>query len=142
MATFVKFYDFVEQLAAGTHHFGGSADVFKVYLTNATPSLTDDHIKTELAGITEENGYAAADIQNAIAGVDDGIATITAEDVTWTANHNDDAGGFGPFRYIVIYNDTATDDPLVGYVDYGSSITVNDGETFTVNFGASLMTIQ
>lgn len=139
MATFVKFYDFVEQLANGVHHFGASGDVFKVYLTNNAPSLTDDVKKADLVGITEEYGYAAADITNDVSETG-GTATITAQDVVFTAT----GGPFGPFRYIVIYNDTATSpfaDPLVGYADYGTSITVLNGETFTVNFGASLLTI-
>jgi hypothetical protein len=47
----------------------------------------------------------------------------------------------GPFRYVALYNDTATNDDLIGYWDYGSSITLANGETFTVNFGASVLTI-
>jgi len=143
MASFVKFYDFVHQLALGTHHFesGVGGGTFKVYLTASTPSV-GTHTKkgqgggAELADITNEHGYAPADIQNDESATG-GTSTITAVDVTFTATN----GSFGPFRYIVIYNDTATDDNLVGYADYASSITVLDGETFTVNFGASLMTI-
>ena len=46
-------------------------------------------------------------------------------------------GSVGPFRYVVIYNDTPAGDPLVAYYDYSSSITLLDGETLTVDFGAS-----
>jgi hypothetical protein len=60
-------------------------------------------------------------------------------DVVFTAS----GGSIGPFRYVIIYNDTPTSpaDPLVCYYDYGSSITLLDGETFTVDFGASLFTL-
>jgi hypothetical protein len=51
-------------------------------------------------------------------------------------------GSFGPFRYVILYNDTATNDPLIGWWDYGSSITCNDGETFTVDFGTSIIEIS
>ena len=64
---------------------------------------------------------------------------MTAVDVVWTAS-----GSMGPFRYVVAYNDTPTSpaDPLIEYWDYGSSITLASGETFTADFGASgLMTI-
>ena len=51
------------------------------------------------------------------------------------------AGGIGPFRYVLLYNDTSTDDQLIGYWDYGSSISLADGETFTIDVTASLLTI-
>ena len=51
------------------------------------------------------------------------------------------AGGIGPFRYVILYNDTSATDLLIGYWDYGSSITLNDGETFTIDVTASLLTI-
>ncbi len=138
MATFVKFYDFVEQLSKGVHHWHAAGDTFKVYLTNTAPDVSAHALKGDLTGITEQYGYSAADIQNDESETS-GTATITAVDVVWTAS----GGSFGPFRYIVIYNDTSTSpaDPLVGYADYGSAITVLTGETFTVNFGASLMTV-
>jgi hypothetical protein len=141
MATFVFFDQFTTDLAAGVHAaaLGADTDTWKVYLTNATPSTSADGVKTDLAEITNEHGYTApVDIQNAF---DDTTGTITlaATDVVITAS----GGTVGPFRYAVIYNDTPTSpaDPLVGYYDYGSAITLQDGESFTVDFGASLLTI-
>ena len=110
----------------------------KVYLSNDAPVVATDTVKTDVVPITEEHGYAAADIQND-ASQSGGVMTVTAVDVVFTAS----GGSFGPFRYAAIYNDTPTSpaDPLIGYVDYGSSITVLSGETFTVDFGASLLTV-
>lgn len=62
---------------------------------------------------------------------------MTCVDKVWTAT----AGGFGPVRYVVLYNDTAANDELICWWDYGSSVTVNDGETFTVDFAASTLTL-
>jgi hypothetical protein len=135
MADFNKFQDFTEQLAIGLHHLHAAGDTLKVYLTNNAPSAADDAGKGDLAGITEENGYQAADIQNDMSETG-GVATITGVDVEWTAT-----GAVGPFRYAVLYNDTHASDALIGWWDYGSAVTLANGEKFKVDFGASVFTI-
>jgi hypothetical protein len=135
MADFNKFQDFTEQLAKGLHHLHAAGDTLKVYLTNNAPSAADDAGKGDLAGITEENGYQAADIQNDMSETG-GVATITGVDVEWTAT-----GAVGPFRYAVLYNDTHASDALIGWWDYGSAVTLANGEKFKVDFGASVFTI-
>jgi hypothetical protein len=140
MASFNKFEDFVEQLLTAKHNFTASGDVFKVYASNATPSASADAFKADLAEITAENGYPSggSDVQNTLSETG-GTATVAGTDVVWTAS----GGSFGPLRYIVLYNDTMTTpsaDGLVGWWDYGSSPTVLTGETFTVDFGASILT--
>lgn len=134
MASFNKFQGFVGYLGLGAVNL--NTDTLKVYLTNNTPSASGDDVLADLAGITEEHGYAAADVQNAYSEAS-GTGTLTATDVVWTAS----GGSFGPFRYVVIYDDTHASDILMGWWDYGSEITVNTGETFTVDFGASLATL-
>ena len=133
MATYNKFQDFVEALGLGEHNL--STGVFRVYLTNVTPSASADADKADLATATEQNGYAAADIQNGWS-ESAGTATMTAVDVVVTAT-----GAVGPFQYAPIYNDTHAADGLMSWHDYGSEVTLADGETFTVDFGASLMTL-
>jgi hypothetical protein len=138
MATFNKFSQFVEDLGSGVHNFTAAGHTLKVYLTNATPSASGDAVKADLAEITNQNGYTApVDIQNDMTETG-GTATVTAVDVVVTAS-----GAVGPFQYAVIYNDTPSSplDPLIGWYDYGSAVTLANGETFTVNFGASLLTI-
>ena len=134
MATFNKFESFIGELGLGNHNL--NTDTFNVYLSNATPSASADDNKADLAEITNENGYTApVDIQNGYSEAS-GTGTMTATDVTITAS----GGTVGPFRYAVIYNDTHSSDGLMGWYDYGSSITLADGESFTVDFGASLAT--
>jgi len=136
MATYVKFQDFAEQLGKGLHHLHAAGDTLNLYLTNTTPNVATHAVKADLAGITEENGYAVADAQNDYTETG-GTGTLTCVDKTWTAT----GAGFGPFRYVVLYNDTATNDNLIAYWDYGSAISCAAGETFTADFGASVLTI-
>jgi hypothetical protein len=136
MATFNKFQGFVGYVT--TQQVNLNTDTFNVYLSNTAPSASADDVKTDLAEITNQNGYTApVDIQNACSETG-GTSTMTAVDVTITAS----GGTVGPFQYAVIYDDTHASDVLMGWYDYGSAITLQDAESFTVNFGASLATFS
>ena len=141
MASFVKFQQFVTDVAAGVHTaaLNADTDTLKIYLSDTAPDVAADDVKADLAEITNENGYTApVDVQNA-ASTATGTITVAGTDVVITAS----GGTVGPFRYVVLYNDTPTSpaDPLIGYWDYASSITLQAGETFTTDFGASLFTV-
>lgn len=129
MAIYNKFQDFTEQLIRGTHDF--DAHVFKVYLTNATPSASADLIKTDLAEITAQNGYPAGGSATTISVSEtSGTTTVSGTEVVFTAS----GGAVGPFQYAVLYNDTSASDNLIAWWDYGAAVTLNDTETFTVKF--------
>jgi hypothetical protein len=138
MVAFVKFECYSEHLAEKVHDL--NADTLKVYATNIPPNVATMTVKADLAEITAANGYPAGgtDVQNATsrAGM---VTSVTAVDVTWTAS----GGSFGPLRYIVLYNDTPTSpaDPLIGFWDYASSISINDTESFTTDFATSILTV-
>lgn len=140
MASYNKFEDFTEQLGKGKHNLDAAGDVLKVYASDTTPSASADAVKADLAEITAQNGYPAggSDIQNTYTETG-GTATLGATDVVWTAS----GGSFGSLRYVVLYNDTQTSpaDPLIAWWDYGTSVTVLTGETFTVDFGSAVFTI-
>jgi len=136
MATWNKFYDFVEQLAKKNHDL--NADTIKVMLTNEQPLQTDT-VKGDMVELSAGNGYNAGgeDSQNA-ATESTGTLTVTAVDITWTCN----TGPMGPFRWAVAYNDSGATKYLVGWYEYGaSSITLQVGEQFKVDFGATWFTI-
>lgn len=138
MASFNKFEQFVLDVGLKVHEL--NADLIKVYASNAAPSVSLDVIKTDIAEITAENGYPSGGSDTANTYTEStGTGTLAGTDVVWTAS----GGSFGPLRYIVLYNDTPTSpvDPLIGWWDHGSSVTPADTETFTVDFGASLLTI-
>jgi hypothetical protein len=133
MATFNKFQDFSEQLAKGVHDF--DAHTFKIALTNTLPVNTQVSLDTVTnhPAPSPANGYAAGGTATTIAVSETGgTTTVTGTQVVFTAT----AGGIGSFRYAILYNDTATSpaDALIGWWDYASSISLADGETFTVKF--------
>ncbi len=137
MATYNKFEGFVGYL--GLAAINCNTDTFKVYLSNATPSASADDVKTDLAEISAGNGYTAGgeDTSNTYSETG-GTGTCLGVDVVWTAS----GGTIGPFRYVVLYDDTVTTpvvDPLIAWWDYGSSITLAAGETFTVDFQSNTL---
>lgn len=127
-----KFQDASEQLVRGVHDW--DAHTFKVALTNTAPVATQTTWNTtDHPAPAAANGYTAGGTATTI-GISEssGTTTVTGTQIVWTAT----AGGLGPFRYAVLYNDTATSpaDAAIAYFDYGSSITLGDGETFTLKF--------
>lgn len=140
MASFNKFNQFVEDLGDGIHQLKAAGHTLKIYLSNTVPSASLDAVKADLAEIGAGNGYTAGgeDTQNDATEAS-GTLTVTGVDVVWTAS----GGTIGPFQYVVLYNDTPTSpaDPLIGWWDYGSALTLQAGETFTTDFGASMFTL-
>jgi hypothetical protein len=133
MATYNKFNSFVEyQLIS---NLDWDADTFKVMLTNTAPVATNT-VKADLTEISAGNGYTAGGTATTISVTrSGGTSKATGTDVVFTAS----GGSIGPFRYVVLYDDTPTSpaDPLVAWWDYGSAITLASGETFTVDFDAT-----
>lgn len=134
MATFNKFNAFVQALADKKHDL--DADQLKIALcaANHAPSATD----AVLVNLTQIS-YTNLSTRDLVASgsLTGGTYTLAVTDLTLTAS----GGSAAAFRYVVIYNDTATDDDLIGFADYGSELTLADGESLTVNFDASTITI-
>lgn len=131
MATFNKFNAFVEHVAEGVHNLGSNQLV--VALTNTAPTASNS-VRADLTEITYTN-LSSRNITTSSSSQTSGTYRLILTDLVLTAS----GGSVGPFRYVVIYNDTPTSpaDPLIGYYDYGSSITLADGETLTIDFDAS-----
>jgi hypothetical protein len=133
MASFNKFNGFVEALAEKKHDLG--ADTLKVLLTNTAPVATNS-VKADLTEISAGNGYTAGGNTASVTSSAQTSGTyklVLGDPATWTAS----GGSIGPFRYAVLYNDTAASDELIGWWDYGSAVTLADGESFAVDFDAS-----
>ncbi len=141
-STFTFYQDFKEQLGKGVHNL--SSHTFKLALTNAAPNAATHTVLADITQLSTGGGYTGGaggglTLDSVSYTETGGTGTFIAADEVFTAS----GGSVGPFRYAVLYNDTATSpaDALVGYLDYGSSITLADGESITFDFTTSIFTI-
>lgn len=138
MASYNKFNSFVEALAEKVHNLG--SDTLKVVLTNSAP-VAGNSVLANITQIANGNGYTTGGTTAALTSSSQtsGLYKLVLASVVFTAT-----GTVGPFQYAVLYNDTAGNDELIGYWDYGSAVTLGSGDTFTVSFDATngVLTIQ
>lgn len=137
MASFTKVNDFVVNLA---NAMDLDSDTLKVALCNTDPTSGTNVVSDGngvLANVTEISytNLSSRTLQNVTSTQASGTYKLSADDLTLTAS----GGSVAAFRYIVVYNDTPTSpaDPIIGYYDYGASLTLNDGDTFTVDIGTN-----
>lgn len=135
VSSYNKFQDFSEQLNRGVHNFG--SNVFKLALTNTAPTASQTTWNlTDHPAPAAANGYTAGGNTITVTlSETGGTTTVQGAQTVFTAT----AGGIGPFRYAVLYNDTATSpaDAAVCWFDYGSALTLASGETLTVQFNST-----
>lgn len=143
MATFNKINDFVVN---AVHNMDLESDQIVVALSNTAPSAEGTNPTTDGNGIlgnVTEVSYTNCSTRNVTTTSStqtSGTYKLVLADITLTAS----GGDVGPFRYVYIYNDTVATpvDPLIGYYDYGLSLTLNDGDSFTLDFSATDGVIQ
>lgn len=135
MATFNKFNAFVENLTEGVHNLQTGA--LTIALSNTAPTAAN----SVLADITQiaYTNLSARVVTVASSSQTGGTYSLVCNDLVLTQSTTTSAA----FRYVVLYNDTPASplDPLISWWDYGSSITLAPGETFTIDFGANVLTL-
>lgn len=129
-ATFSIFNSFKEAISEKVHNL--SSDTLKYMLTNTAPVLTNT-VKANITEISAGFGYTAggATVTVSSSSQSGGTYSLVVNSASFTAA----GGSIGPFRYIVLYNDTATNDELIGYLDYGTSYTLPDTQVFRIAAG-------
>ena len=134
MATYTKVNSFVEALAEKVHNLG--SDTLKVALTNTAPTAAGT---TKLADLTGgiTSGFDGMTITTSSSGQTSGTYKLVLTDLTMTAT-----GSVGPFRYVVIYNDSATNKEVICFFDYGSEVTLAKDDTFKLDFGDQLFSLS
>lgn len=139
MASYVKYENFVQVLFNKEVDLFGTNETVNAVIHTDAPVVATDTTVANLTQITG-TGYAPGDIQNDATRTG-GTVTMTGVDFVWTAGAAD---WTATARYVSIYDDTPTTptaDPLIAYWDYGSTFAVGNGETFTLDFGASVLTL-
>ena len=133
MANYTKVNSFVEALAEKVHNLG--SDTLKVALTNTAPTAAGT---TKLADLTGgiTTGFDGMTITKTSSGQSSGTYKLVLTDLTMTAT-----GSVGPFRYVVIYNDSATNKEVICFFDYGTEVTLASGDTFKLDFGTELFSL-
>ncbi len=128
MTAFTKFQSFVEALAEKAHDLG--ADTLTVALTNSAPVNTN----TQLSNITQISytNLSSRVLTGVTSAQTSGTYRLDANDLVLTAS-----GTVPTFRYVVLFNDTAVNDLLIGFYDYGSAVDLLNGETFTITWDAA-----
>ena len=143
MATFSKVNDFVVN---AVHNMDLESDQFTIALSNTAPASESSNPTADgngvLANVTQVayTNLSSRAITTTSSTQTSGTYKLVLTDLTLTSS----GGTTGPFRYVYIYDDTVTvpADPLVGYYDYGSSLTLNDGDSLTVDFSAANGVLQ
>jgi len=122
---FTKINSFVENLAEKKIDLSGAA--LTVALTNTAHEAAWDEL-ADLTQISYDN-LSSRVCTVSSSSQTDGTYKLVLDDLTLTAS-----GEVGPFQYIYLYDDDSTGDKLIGYYDYGSAVTLQASETFTLNF--------
>ncbi len=131
MAVFQKFNSFVEALAEKVHNLGSDTLTVALCASANAPVATN----TQLSNLTQISytNLSSRVLTTATSSQTSGTYKLVINDLTLTAS----GGAVAPFRYVVIYNDTATNDELIGWYDYGSDLTLANGESLTLDFDAT-----
>lgn len=134
MAAYNKFNSFVEAIAEKVHNLG--SDTLTVALCAAANAPVAGN--TQLSNLTQISytNLSARTLTISSSAQSGGTYSLVPADKVLTAS-----GAVATFRYVVIYNDTATNDELICWFDHGSDVTLANGETYTIDFGSSLFTL-
>ncbi len=138
-SSLVLFQPFIEKIAEKVFNIGG--DTLVVALCAAAhPPSTANAVLTDLTVISYTN-LSARGVTITSSAQTAGVYKLVLAEKVLTAS-----GNVAAFRYVVLYDDTAASDDLIGYIDYGEDMAMIDTETFTITFhptnGALTFTIQ
>lgn len=128
MASFNKFQPFVEALAEKVHNLG-SDQIAVALCAAANAPVAANGVLADLTQISYTN-LSSRNVTTVSSSQTGGVYKLILQDLTLSAS----GGSVATFRYVVLYNDTAASDNLIGWYDYGSDLTLASGESLTIDF--------
>lgn len=137
MAAFNKFNPFVEHVMEGVHNFATNQIVVALTADGNAPDASDG-VLTDLTEIASYANLSSRNVTTTTSAQSGGLYKLTLTDLVLTNT----GAGSTTFRYVVLYNEDAASDNLIGWYDYGSSVTLNQNDTFTIDFDAGNGALQ
>lgn len=134
--TGTKFQCFIEDVLEKVHNIG--SDTLKLALSNTAPTAATDDEFVDITEISAGNGYTAGGETLTVTSSSQSAGTyslVITSNVVWTAS----GGNIAAFRYLVLYNDTATNKELIAFWDIGSEQNITDGSTYTANLAGQTL---
>lgn len=127
MASFNKFQSLVAALANKVHNLASDQLQIALCATANAPVATN----TQLSNLTEISytNLSSRVVTTTSSTQSGGTYKLICADLVLTAS-----GAVAAFQYVVLYNNTATNKELIAWWDYGSALTLANGETFTIDF--------
>ena len=135
--TLSKNYFFTVDL--GTKLFNLTSDTLKLAFTDTAPT-TATHVYADIASPLALTNMATSPALTSVTFTQStGTATLGA--ATWTGTSQ--TGNFGPFRYVVVYDDTSASKNICGWYDYASEVTLvgTNGDQFSMTFASGILLI-
>lgn len=135
MASFNKFNSFVEAVAEKVHNLGSDQIVVALTATANAPVASN----TQLSNLTQISytNLSSRNVTTSSSAQTSGTYKLVLADLVLTAS-----GNVAAFQYVVLYNDTATNDELIGWYDFGSAVSLTNGQTFTIDFDGTNGVLQ
>jgi hypothetical protein len=136
MATFNKFNTFAKACAEKVHNLASDSITVALTASANAPVATN----TQLSNLTEISytNCSARAVTTTSSTQSSGTYKLVLTNLTLTAS----GGSVAAFRYVVLYNNTATNKELIGYYDYGSDLTLANGESLLISFDAANGVLQ
>lgn len=134
----IRFYCFLEDLAEKVHNLG--SDTLKLALTNTAPTQATDHQFSDISELSAGSGYTAGGetVTVSTSSQSSGnYSLVTSGTVVWEST-----GTIGPFQYVPLYNDTATNDELICYYPLAAPVTLNNGDRYVLDTAITLIAIS
>ena len=136
-AAFSKINQFILNLGEGVINL--NTDDLRVYLSDTAPNVATSKVKADVPEIAIGNGYnGPISIGNSYsqAGGVGSLASVASISITAAG------GSIGPFRYLVLYDNSVGSLPLIAFWDYGSELTLINGTTLPIVFGANVLQLS